>query len=181
MEAHSHRISVCNPGVMLLTIILTQDEAQVDENGRKSLIPVYATTANVRAEDRNQPWARVLVGYLQKPNKNLKPAEMGHEEWKRRKRLLKVRQMDAMLESVVRLGRTGVKMVVRDRFGELVTATVVPTVAFASYDQPEISSVTGCKGNYQGMPMFCHRHDPVRLLHRGHSHDALVATVNGTR
>ena len=173
--------AACNPGVVLLTIILTQDEAQVDENGRKSLTPVYATTANVRAEDRNQPWARVLVGYLQKPNKNLKPADMGHEEWKRRKRLLKVRQMDAMLESVARLGRTGVKMVVRDRFGELVTATVVPTVAFASYDQPEISSVTGCKGNYQGMPMFCHRYDPARLLLRGHSRNATVATVNGTR
>ena len=72
-------------------------------------------------------------------------------------------------------------LLMRDRFGELVTATVVPTVAFASYDQPEISSVTGCKGNYQGMPMFCHRHDPARLLHRGHSHDATVATVNGTR
>ena len=26
--------AACNPGVMLLTIILTQDEAQVDENGR---------------------------------------------------------------------------------------------------------------------------------------------------
>ena len=38
-----------NTGCALLVIIITQDEATVDGNGRRSLIPVYATTANVRA------------------------------------------------------------------------------------------------------------------------------------
>ena len=43
-----------NTGCALLVIIITQDEATVDGNGRRSLIPVYATTANVRAAHRHE-------------------------------------------------------------------------------------------------------------------------------
>ena len=147
----------CNPGVVLLPIIITQDESQVDTSGRRGLIPVYATLANVPAQLRNQAWARVVVGYLRKPNKNLKPAGMSHEEWKRRKRDIKQKQMAAILEPLRTLMRTGVRMVVPNRQGELVTATVVPLLALASYDQPEIKSVTNVKDAYKNMHMFCHR------------------------
>ena len=118
---------------------------------------MYATLANVPAQLRNQEWARVVVGYLRKPNKNLKPAGMSHEEWKRRKRHIKQKQLAAILEPLRTIARTGVRMVVPNRKGELVTATVVPLLALASYDQPEIKSVTNVKDAYKNMHMFCHR------------------------
>ena len=79
MQAH------VQSGCVLLPIIVTQDEATLDHNGRKSLTPVYATFGNIRAQYRNEPWARVLVAYLPKANKSQKKG-LGKELWKREKR-----------------------------------------------------------------------------------------------
>ena len=43
-----------NDDCVILPIILTQDAAQVDGNGRKSLTPMYATFGTIRAEQRNE-------------------------------------------------------------------------------------------------------------------------------
>lgn len=51
-------------GVVIMPIMVTQDEAMIDGNNRRSLIPVYATLGWIRAKWRNAKWARVLLGYL---------------------------------------------------------------------------------------------------------------------
>ena len=107
------------------------------------------------------------MGYLRKPNKNLKLAGMCHEEWERRKRHIKQEQMAAILEPLRALVRAGVRMVMANRNGELVTAAVVPVVALASYDQPEIKSVTNVKAAYKNMRTFCHAQ--VCEQHSGHN------------
>ena len=138
-----------------MVIILTQDESIVDGNGRKTLTPVYATFGNVRAQFRNERWARVLVGYLPKPNKNLKPSGMGDAEWQRCKRSIFRASMNEMLAPVRQYTRTGVRMEIPDVNGQLRTATVVPIIAFASYDNPEMHRVVQVKDAYRDMPMFC--------------------------
>ena len=55
---------------VILPIILTQDAAQVDSNGRKSLTPMYATFSVIRSAERNEEWACVLIGCIPHPNKN---------------------------------------------------------------------------------------------------------------
>ena len=138
-----------------MVIILTQDETTVDGNGRKSLTPMYATFGNVRAQFRNERWARVLVGYIPKPNKNLRPAGMGEADWQRCKRSIFRASMNEMLAPVRQFARTGVKMEIPDLEGVLRTVTVVPVIAFASYDNPEMHRVVQVKDAYREMPMFC--------------------------
>ena len=142
-------------GCVPMVIILTQDETTVDGNGRKSLTPMYATFGNVRAQFRNERWARVLVGYIPKPNKNLRPAGMGEADWQRCKRSIFRASMNEMLAPVRQVARTGVKMEIPDLEGMLRTVTVVPVIAFASYDNPEMHRVVQVKDAYREMPMFC--------------------------
>lgn len=97
-------------GVLLLPFMLTQDEATVDGNGRRTLHPLYATLGNVRAADRNQPWARFLLGYLPKANKNSKPAGMAKAAWTRYTRVQFQAAMSAMLAPIRRYSSTGVRM-----------------------------------------------------------------------
>ena len=42
-----------NKDCVILPIIITQDLAQVDGNGRKSLTPMYATFGVIRGPERN--------------------------------------------------------------------------------------------------------------------------------
>ena len=76
------------PGVILAPLIMGQDGTTIDGNSRRSLIPVYLTSANIRAAIRNLPKARVLVGYLPKYSKNDKPRHMSDENWKEVKRVM---------------------------------------------------------------------------------------------
>ena len=52
---------------------------------------------------------------------------------------------------------------VRNRDGRLETRTVIPVIAFGSYDAPEIARVTNKKDFYMASPMFCHLYDPTTL------------------
>ena len=103
-------------GVLLLPFMLTQDEATVDGNARKTLHPVYATLGIVRAADRNQAWARFLLGYLPKANKNSKPAGMATAAWTRYTRVQFQAAMSAMLGPIRRYMSTGVRMQVCGEF-----------------------------------------------------------------
>ena len=49
----------------------------------------------------------------------------------------------------------GLKMHLPARDGRWHEATVVPTIAMASYDQPETKKVSGVKDAYRNMSMFC--------------------------
>ena len=144
-----------NDDCVILPIILTQDAAQVDGNGRKSLTPMYATFGTIRAEQRNEEWARVLIGYIPHPNKNKRPWGKPDTEWKRYKKRVFRRAMRAMLAPIRTFCRTRVKMVLRGRDGELREMTVIPVIAFGSYDNPEMHKVTGVKDFYRGSPAMC--------------------------
>ena len=48
-----------NDGVVIVQLLISQDEATCDGNGRKKLCPVYATFGNIRAAERDFEWARV--------------------------------------------------------------------------------------------------------------------------
>ena len=67
---------------MTAQLLIPQGGATVDSNGRKKLCPMYA---NIRAAERDFPWARVLVGYIRSPNKNKKPANISQVGWLRQK------------------------------------------------------------------------------------------------
>ena len=75
-----------NEDCVILPIIVTQDAAQVDGNGRKSLTPMYATFGVIRSAERNMEWARVLIGYIPHPNKNKRPRDRFDTDWKRYKK-----------------------------------------------------------------------------------------------
>lgn len=47
-------------------------------------------------------------------------------------------------------------MQIPDRNGQLEVKTMIPVIAFGSYDAPEIARVTNKKDAYLAMPMFCH-------------------------
>ena len=59
-----------NEDCVILPIILTQDTAQVDSNGRKSLTPMYTTFGVIRGPECNLEWVCVLIGYIPHLNKN---------------------------------------------------------------------------------------------------------------
>ena len=63
--------------------------------------------------------------------------------------------MRAMLAPITTFCRTGVKMVLRGQDGELREMTVIPVIAFGSYDNPEMHKVTGVKDFYRGSPAMC--------------------------
>ena len=46
-------------------------------------------------------------------------------------------------------------MELRGRDGELREMTVIPVIAFSSYDNPEMHKVTGVKDFYRGSPAMC--------------------------
>ena len=146
-----------NDGVVIVQLLISQDEATCDGNGRKKLCPVYATFANIRAAERDFPWARVLVGYIGSPNKNKKPACISQAEWLRHKRTMHQASMVAMLESVRRLAPTGVRIQLPGRDGVWRPMTAIFSLLHAAYDEPESKKVTGVKDKYTDMPMFCIR------------------------
>ena len=146
-----------NDGVVIVQLLISQDEATCDGNGRKKLCPVYATFGNIRAAERDFEWARVLIGYIGSPNKNKKPARISHADWLRHKRNMHQSSMAAMLESVRRLARTGVKMRLPGRDGVWRPMTAIFSILHAAYDDPESKKVTAVKNKYTEMPMFCIR------------------------
>ena len=121
-----------NDGVVIVQLLISQDEATCDGNGRKKLCPVYATFGNIRAAERDFEWARVLVGYIGSPNKNKKPARISHADWLRHKRNMHQSSMTAMLESVRRLARTGVKMRLPGRDGVWRPMTAIFSILHAA-------------------------------------------------
>ena len=144
-----------NEDCVILPIIVTQDAAQVDGNGRKSLTPMYATFGVIRSAERNMEWARVLIGYIPHPNKNKRPRDRFDTDWKRYKKSVFRRAMRYMLGAVREFCQTGVRMELRGRDGELREMTVIPVIAFGSYDNPEMHKVTGVKDFYRGSPAMC--------------------------
>ena len=85
-----------------MPIMLMQDEATFDGNFRRTLAPMYATLAFIRAEYRNQPWARILVGY------SVKPKGIGKGTYQERKRALLCAAMAMVLKPLKRLEKMGV-------------------------------------------------------------------------
>ena len=148
------------PGVLLMPIIMSQDGCTIDGNARRSLTPIYATLGWIRASYRNETWARVLLGYLPSYGKNDKPRGMSQETWQVHKRELLRDSMAAVLRPLRKLERTGVRMQLPKRDGSLQTLTVVPCIAFGSYDNPETKRVSGVKDKYENMPMFCVMYAP---------------------
>ena len=144
-----------NEDCVILPIIVTQDAAQVDGNGRKSLTPMYAKFGVIRSAERNMEWARVLIGYIPHPNKNKRPRDRFDTDWKRYKKSVFRRAMRYMLGAVREFCQTGVRMELRGRDGELREMTVIPVIAFGSYDNPEMHKVTGVKDFYRGSPAMC--------------------------
>ena len=100
-----------NDDCLILPIILTQDAAQVDGNGRKSLTPMHATFGTIRAEQHNKEWVCVLIRYILHLNKNKRPQGKPNTEWKRYKKRVFRRAMRAMLAPIRTFCHTGVKMV----------------------------------------------------------------------
>ena len=151
------------PGVLLMPIIMSQDGCTIDGNARRSLTPIYATLGWIRASYRNETWARVLLGYLPSYGKNDKPRGMSQETWQVHKRELLRDSMAAVLRPLRKLEGTGVRMQLPKRDGSLQTLTVVPCIAFGSYDNPETKRVSGVKDKYENMPMFCVMYAPANF------------------
>lgn len=143
------------PGVVVLPLMLSLDEATVDGNGRKSLIPVWLSFLNLRAGTRHKSWARQLIGYLPKFNKARWPKGMSDSQKKELKRLVRAEALRKMLEALCVLGETGVQMELPGREGKWVTVTVVPIVAYVSVDNKEAKALTHVKDAYRAMPAFC--------------------------
>ena len=95
---------------VILPIILTQDAAQVDSNGRKSLTPMYTTFSVIQSAECNEEWARVLIRYIQHPNKNKQLWDKFATNWKRYKRRVFRRSMRYMLSPIREFCTTGVRM-----------------------------------------------------------------------
>jgi len=148
-----HMQAYTQPGVILAPLIMGQDGTTIDGNSRRSLIPVYLTSANIRATIRNLPHARVLVGYLPKYSKNDKPRHMSDENWKEVKRVMYKTAMAAIFQPLREVERTGVRMQLRCRTGDMHVRTVVPFLMFYSCDNPEIAKITGHRDGYVGMPI----------------------------
>ena len=98
------------PGVVVLPLMLSLDESTVDGNGRKSLIPVWLSFLNLRAHVRHKAWARQLIGYLPKFNKARWPKGISDASKRELKRLVRAVALRKMLEPIVLLGQTGVKI-----------------------------------------------------------------------
>jgi hypothetical protein len=109
---------------------------------------------HVRAEFRNQPWARVLVGYLPRWA-SVKPKGIGKDTYQERKRALLRDAMKVVLRPLTRLEKTGVRMQLPAKDGTWHTRTVLMTPALASYDNPEKNKVTGAKDGYKNQWMLC--------------------------
>lgn len=97
----------CQEGVLIMPIIITQDEASIDGNNRRSLVPIYATLGWIRAQWRNQPWARALLGYLPTLKEEDQPKDMSDASWKAIKRNLHKAGMAQMLRPLRKTMRTG--------------------------------------------------------------------------
>jgi hypothetical protein len=143
-------------GVLLMPIIVSQDGCTIDHNARRSLTPFYATIGWIRAEYHNQPWARVLIGYLPSFSKNDKPRDLGADLWQSCKRRLLADAMAEILRPVRELDRGNrVRMELPGGDGTFVELTVVPVLAFGSYNNPETKRGSGVKDHHENMPMFC--------------------------
>jgi hypothetical protein len=139
-------------GVLLMPIIVSQDGCIIDGNARRSINPILC---NDWAEYHNQPWAGVLIGYLPSYGKNDKPRDLGADLWQSCKRRLHADAMAEILRHVRELEETGVRMELPGGDGTFVELTVVPVLAFGSYDNPETKRVSGVKDHHENMPMFC--------------------------
>ena len=143
------------PGVVVLPLMLSLDESTVDGNGRKSLIPVWLSFLNLRAHVRHKAWARQLIGYLPKFNKARWPKGISDASKRELKRLVRAAALRKMLEPIVQLSETGVKIELPGRDGVWVTMTAVPIFAFLSVDNKEAKALTHVKDAYRAMPAFC--------------------------
>lgn len=145
----------CKPNVVLLPIRLTQDDTQQDKGGRRSLKPMYAELGNMRIQRRSELWTQICIGYVPTPNKNQRPANMPKEAWKRYKRQIFNDAMDLMLAPIRKYEKTGVKMVLPGRDGQLREVTVIPWMLMSSYDQPEVNAVLNKLDGYRNMDAPC--------------------------
>merc|ERR1711965_73928 len=100
---------------------------------------MYMTLGMIRAGARNHEWARALIGYI----------------WKRYKRRVYRKSMRVMLAPIRKFTESGVRMHLQGRDGKLKWMTVIPVIAFGSYDHPEMKKVTGIKDYYRKNPMLC--------------------------
>ena len=146
------------PNVVVLAIMLSIDESTVDGNGRKSLIPVWLSFLNLRANVRHKAWARQLLGFLPKFNKARWPEGVSHAAKQELKRLVRADALSKMLEALNVLGLTGVKMELPGRDGVWATMTAVPIFAYLSVDNKEAKALTHVKDAYRAMPAFCVRY-----------------------
>ena len=65
------------------------------------------------------------------------------------------KSMRAMLAPIRKYTESGVRMHLQGRDGKLKWMTVIPVIAFGSYDHPEMKKVTGIKDYYRNNPMLC--------------------------
>ena len=143
------------PGVVLLPLMLSLDEAMVDRDGRKTLIPVWLSFLNLRAHVRHKDWARQLLGYLPKFHKARWPVGVSDARKRELKRTVRARALRLMLKPILLLSATGVKIELPGRDGVWSTVTAVPIIAYLSVDNKEAKALTHVKDAYRAMPAFC--------------------------
>ena len=150
-----------NKGVVVVAIMLTMDEATVDGNGRKSLIPVFISFLCIRAKTRHKPWARQLLGYVGKFNKAQWPKYdkdgfiMSYETKQRLKRQVRQLALKKMLHELDVLGEKGLAMELPGRDGQWRTCAVVPMPFYVSADYKAIKEFTATKDSYRQATAFC--------------------------
>lgn len=156
-----------NKGVLVVPLMLSLDEATVDGNGRKSLIPVFISFLCLRAKTRNKEWARQLLAYVPKFNKAKWPHDMGKDRRQALKRETRARAIVKILAELNHFGRTGVRIELPGRDGQWHTVAAVFMVFFIGADHKAIKEITHTKDAYRCMPAFCAQ-CANHALHVGH-------------
>ena len=135
-----------NEDCLIGPIILNQDEMFVDGNGHQTLTLMYMTLSMVCTG-----W----IGYISKPKKTTKLRNCSMEEWKQYKKRVYRKSMCVMLALIRKYTESGVRMHLQGRDSKLKWMTVIPVIAFGSYNHPEMKKVMGVKDYYCNNLMLC--------------------------
>ena len=87
--------------------------------------------------------------------KTTKPRDCSLEEWKRYKKRVYRKSMPAMQAPIRKYTKSGVRMHLQGCDSKLKWMTVIPVIAFGSYNHPEMKKVTGIKDYYCNNLMLC--------------------------
>ena len=133
---------ILEPGATIAPVILSSDKTQLSRfSGDKQAWPVYLTIGNIDKSICRKPSERatVLVGYIPvTKGECFSPAKRQFEGYQLFHDL-----MGAILEPLIKAGRSGVKMTCADRY----VRKVFPILSAYIADHPEQCLVTCCMEN----------------------------------